>query len=214
MRGSVAGRYASSMSYDAVGFDLLTALLDTLPLWRAAARDDRLGPAWHAASQRLLRGRPYRPFEDIVRESARELGLADERADELLTRWGEFAPWPDSPPTLERIDPARRFIVTNCSTELGLRAASTLGAFALVMTAEAAGAYKPDPRPYHAALGALGLDPERVLFVAGSAHDVGGARRIGMDVYWANRLAAPRPVDAAPLVEAPDLSGLIPLLHG
>ena len=43
------------------------------------------------------------------------------------------------------------------------------------------------------ALATIGLDAARVLFVAGSAHDVGGAKRAGMDVYWANRLAAPPP---------------------
>ena len=83
-----------------------------------------------------------------------------------------------------------------------------------VMTAEQAGAYKPDPRPYRAALAAIGMDAKRVLFVAGSAHDVGGAKRAGMDVYWANRLGAPLPDDAAPLVHAPDLGKLAALLDG
>jgi FMN phosphatase YigB (HAD superfamily) len=53
-----------------------------------------------------------------------------------------------------------------------------------------------------------------VLFVAGSAHDVGGAKRVGMDVYWANRLGAPPPDDAAPLVHASDLGKLAALLDG
>ena len=93
-------------------------------------------------------------------------------------------------------------------------AARRAGDFSLVMTAEAAGAYKPDPRPYRAALSALGLDGTRVLFVAGSAHDVGGAARVGMDVYWANRHGAAMPDDATPLVHAADLSGLAALVSG
>jgi FMN phosphatase YigB (HAD superfamily) len=76
------------------------------------------------------------------------------------------------------------------------------------MTAEEAGAYKPDPRPYRAALTALGLAPGEVLFVAGSAHDVGGATRVGMDVYWANRGNAPLPTDATALRVEPDFRGL------
>jgi len=84
----------------------------------------------------------------------------------------------------------------------------------LLMTPEQAGAYKPDPRPYRAALAAIGLEATRVLFVAGSAHDVGGAKRAGMDVYWANRLGAPPPDDAAPLAQAPDLGKLAALLDG
>ena len=44
----------------------------------------------------------------------------------------------------------------------------------------ASGAYKIDPRAYQAALDALKLPAERVLFVAGSAHDVPGASALGM----------------------------------
>jgi len=194
--------------YDAIGFDLLTALLDTWSVWKAVAGDDDLGMRWHAASQSMLRGRAYRPFEDIVRDSARQVGVSDERAAEMLRRWGDFEPWPDVPAALERLRGMRRFIVTNCSVALGERAAQRAGQFELVMTAERAGAYKPDPRPYRAALDALGLDPTRVLFVAGSAHDVGGASRVGMDVYWANRGNVPKPPDGTAVLERPDLGAL------
>jgi 2-haloalkanoic acid dehalogenase type II len=199
--------------YRAVGFDLLTALLDTWTLWANVAGDRALGLRWHAASQELLRGKPYRPFADIVRESATVVGLSAEKAAEMLARWGEFAPWPDVPSTLAQLGDRTRFIVTNCSRELGTRAARRAGTFALVMTAEEAGAYKPDPRPYRAALAALGLAPADVLFVAGSAHDVGGASRVGMDVYWANRGNAAAPADARATREAPDLRGLVDLVE-
>jgi len=200
--------------YDAVGFDLLTALLDTLPLWRSAAGDDDLGTRWHTANQRLLRGKPYTPFDDLVHESAQEVGLGRAQATTLLSRWGEAQPWPDTRRALIALGSTQRFIVTNCSQKLGERAAKQAGEFAFVMTAEQAGAYKPDPRPYRAALAAIGMDATRVLFVAGSAHDVGGAKRVGLDVYWANRLGAPPPDDATPLVQAPDLGKLAALLDG
>ena len=172
------------------------------------AGDNELGMRWHAASQAMLRGRAYRPFEDIVRDSARKVGVGEERAAEILRHWGDFEPWPDTPEALERLQGTRRFIVTNCSQVLADRAAARAGAFELVMTAERAGAYKPDPRPYRAAIDALGLDPHRVLFVPGSAHDVGGAGRLGMDVYWANRGAVPAPADGQALLERPDLRAL------
>ena len=199
--------------YDAVGFDLLTALLDTLPLWRRSAGDDERGTRWHAENQRLLRGQPYRDFNALVHESATAVGLGAAQADHLLAHWDECDPWPDTAVALAAIGSLPRFIVTNCSSQLGAAAARKAGDFALVMTAEAAGAYKPDPRPYRAALAALGLDGRRVLFVAGSAHDVGGAWRASMDVYWANRLGAAMPADATPLVEARDLSVLAALVN-
>ena len=200
------------MRYRAIGFDLLTALLDTWSLWASVAGDRGLGMRWHAASQALLRGQPYRPFEDIVRESAAQMELEPGRAAELLRRWGEFEPWPDVPEVLFGLGAISRFIVTNCSRQLGRRAASRAGSFDLIMTAEEAGAYKPDPRPYQAALERLGLEPSQALFVAGSAHDVGGAMRVGMDVYWANRGNVPAPGDAVALRDEPDLRGLPALL--
>lgn len=195
--------------YAAVGFDLLTALLDTWSLWSKVAGDRDLGMRWHGASQELLRGKRYRPFEDIVRESASEVGIEPKRASELLRRWGEFEPWPDVPPVLERLDGMKRFVVTNCSRKLGHLAAFRAGRFELVVTAEEAGAYKPDPLPYRMALERLGLDPAEVLFVAGSAHDVGGAARVGMDVYWANRGRAPAPTDGTAVRQEPDFRGLL-----
>jgi 2-haloalkanoic acid dehalogenase type II len=200
------------MAYAAVGFDLLTALLDTWTLWSDVAGGRALGMRWHATSQELLRGKRYRPFEDIVRESAREVGVDAKLVGELLRRWGEFEPWPDVPPVLEQLDGTRRFIVTNCSRKLGHLAAFRAGRFELVVTAEEAGAYKPDPLPYRMALDRLGLDPAEVLFVAGSAHDVGGAARVGMDVYWANRGGAAAPTDGTALREEPDFRGLLETL--
>jgi 2-haloacid dehalogenase len=197
------------MAYAAVGFDLLTALLDTWSLWSDVAGDGPLGMRWHAASQELLRGKRYRPFEDIVRESARQVAIDPKRASDLLRRWGEFEAWPDVPPVMERLEGTRRFIVTNCSRKLGRLAAFRAGRFELVMTAEEAGAYKPDPLPYRTALERLGLDPAEVLFVAGSAHDVGGAARAGMDVYWANRGGVPAPTDGTAVREEPDFRGLL-----
>ena len=202
------------MRYDAVGFDLLTALLDSWSLYADVAGGRDLGMRWHAASQSLLRGKPYRPFEDIVRDAAGTVGIQRPRADELLRRWGESAPWPDVPDVLPRLASYTRFIVTNCSERLGALAAEHAGAFDLVMTAEHAGAYKPDPRPYRAAIDTLNLQRKRVLFVAGSAHDVGGASRAGMDVYWANRGRVPAPSDATAIREEEDLRGLIDVLEG
>ena len=201
------------MRYRAVGFDLLTALLDTWSVWAAVAGDRDLGMRWHGASQALLRGTPYRPFEDVVRESAAAVGLSAAKAEEMLGRWGDFQPWPDTPSALARLQGQTRFIVTNCSMALGHRAARAAGTFDLVMTAEEAGAYKPDPRPYRAALDALGLVPRDVLFVAGSAHDVGGASRVGMDVYWANRGNVAAPADETAIRVEPDLRGLAGLME-
>ena len=78
-----------------------------------------------------------------------------------------------------------------------------------MITAEAAGCYKPDPRPYRMALAQLGLPPERVLFVAGSGFDLIGTQRCGLDTYWHNRAGLRAPPEApAPLLESRFLDDL------
>jgi 2-haloalkanoic acid dehalogenase type II len=199
---------------DAVAFDLLTALIDSWTLWEAVARNPEQGRAWRRASLGLITAAgAYIPYEQMVQRAATEVGLPDERADELLARWTELRPWPEVPDVLARLRRRRLAIVTNCSQRLAEIAAElTGGRFELVMSAEQAGAYKPDARAYRAALDALGLPAERVLFVAGSAHDVPGAAAVGMPVYWSNRQALPVPDGSAPLVDALDLSQLPELL--
>lgn len=200
--------------FDAVAFDLLTALVDSWSLWEDVAGDPEQGRAWRRASLRLITAAgAYVPYEEMVRRAADEVELPPALADRLITRWPELRPWPEVPDVLARLRGRRLAVVTNCSQRLAeVAAAATGGRFELVMSAERAGAYKIDPRPYRAALDALGLTPERVLFVAGSAHDVPGAGAVGLPVYWSNRQRLPLPDGPEPLVDAPDLTGLPELL--
>src|SRR5208283_5964245 len=97
----------------------------------------------------------YRPYEMIVGEAATEVGLSPTLAAHLAARYGELRPWPevkDVLGTLRRVG-VRLGVVTNCSEELGAKAIACTGVeFDVVMTAERAGYYKPDPRPYKKAL--------------------------------------------------------------
>jgi 2-haloalkanoic acid dehalogenase type II len=200
--------------FQAVAFDLLTALLDPRPLWGSVAGSPTNGARWRAANLARIRvAGDFQPFEPLLRATAREAGLSEDASARLLERWGELAPWPDVAPVLSAIA-LPLGVVTNCSERLARVAADRVGVpFDAVVSAERAGAYKPDPRPYRLALQELGRAPGEVLFVAGSAHDVLGAAAIGMPVYWANRLGAARPEGSVPLAEFPDLRGLRALLR-
>jgi len=202
---SAAGRF------EAIAFDLLTALIDSWSLYARVTGTEELGRAWRLASLRRVTSQgSYRSYEEILLDAAAEAGVPAEKRDELVARWGELKPWPEAPGVLETLEGRRLAIVTNCSQRLAdIAAGVTGGRFELVMSAERAGAYKIDPRAYQAALGALRLPADRVLFVAGSAHDVPGASRVGMQVYWSNRqrLAVP-PGSPSPLADEPDLRRL------
>ncbi|MGY4424364.1 hypothetical protein ACVWY2_006813 [Bradyrhizobium sp. JR6.1] len=63
-------------AYDAILFDLLTALLDSWTLWNKVAGSDEAGLRWRAEylKNTYATGR-YRPYEDLVGEAARNVGL-------------------------------------------------------------------------------------------------------------------------------------------
>jgi 2-haloacid dehalogenase len=191
------------MRFEAVVFDLLTALLDSWTLWGRVAGDD--GARWRRTCLELVYASgEYRPYEDVVAESASAAGLDPALASELLARWDEVEPWPEVPDVLrDLVRDHRLAVVTNCSEGLARRAADRLG---VPVSAEAAGYYKPRPEPYRRALDELGT--ERALFVAGSAGDVPGAIGAGMPVVWHNRAGLPATDGPEPLAMIETLAPL------
>jgi 2-haloalkanoic acid dehalogenase type II len=187
------------VKYDAVVFDLLTALLDSWTLWNAVAGSEEAGMRWRRRYLEITYGcGSYRPYETLVREAAADVGLPEGLGGELERRWLELQPWPEAAAVLKTI-PVLLAVATNCSVRLGRQAADRVGVpFEFVETAESVGFYKPRPEVYRTVLQKLGTPAERTLFVAGSASDVPGAKGIGMPVYWHNRVGLPPRDDARP----------------
>jgi 2-haloacid dehalogenase len=202
--------------YDAVLFDLFTALLDSQSLWDEVAGSPAAGARWREESSRVAYSTgPYRPFIETIAEGARLAGVPPERAGDLLAGMGaRLGPWPEAPDVLRRLSESVQIgVVTNCSEDLGQRVAARVGVpFDTVVTAEAAGAYKPRPEPYRLALERLGLQPGQALFVAGSPSDIAGAAAVGMDVWWHNRRRLPLGEHEAPLAEVDSLEPLLALV--
>ena len=186
--------------FDAVLFDLLTGLLDSWTLWNNVAGNVEDGRKWRSAYlRRTYQAGAYRPYATLVAEAAVEAGLPPSLAEHLAARYGELEPWPE---VCEVLGSLRRGglalgVVTNCSDELAAMAVARTGvAFDVVATAERAGSYKPDPRPYRMALDKLRANAERCLFVAGSAYDLFGASRVGLAAYWHDRVGMTPPPNA------------------
>ncbi|RMD67473.1 HAD family hydrolase, partial [Candidatus Parcubacteria bacterium] len=127
-----------------------------------------------------------------------DVGIPHERANELIQRWGEVEPWPETKRVLrELIEKVPVAVVSNSSIALAEVAVSRTGiSIPIVITAEEAGYYKPHPQPYRMALERLRCKPEHVIFVAGSASDIPGASGVGMPVFWHNRMNL-RPLDSS-----------------
>jgi 2-haloalkanoic acid dehalogenase type II len=202
----------------AVLFDLLTALLDSWTVWNAAAGSEAQGRAWRAEYLRLTYGcGAYVPYEDLVRRATRATGLPDSAADVLERSWPELPAWSGAQAALDALAGRTRLaVVTNCSARLGALAAARLAIrWDCVVTAEQAGFYKPDQRPYRLALATLGVAPQDAAFVAGSGYDLIGTAAVGLRTYWHNRVGLARPAAAPPpAIEQPTLDRLVPWLEG
>jgi 2-haloacid dehalogenase len=202
-----------AQKYQAILFDLLTALLDSWSVWDHTAGSEQAGRAWRAEYLRLTYGcGAYQPYEELVTQAAQNVGLAPDLAQQLDRNWLDLQPWPDVAAILARLRQDYRLgVVTNCSARLGQLAADRVGVpFEVVVTSEQAGFYKPDPRPYRLALEKLGLPAERVLFVAGSAYDMFGTAQVGLDTFWHNRIGLAAPAGApAPLAESARITDLL-----
>jgi 2-haloacid dehalogenase len=187
--------------YDAVLFDLLTALLDSWTLWQRVAGNAEDGRRWRLEYLRksYAAGR-YRAYETLVAEAAEAVGLPRSLADDLAADYDTLEPWPEVRDVLRALDGTLPLgIVTNCSERLGrIAAARSGGKYAVIVTAECAGFYKPNPRPYQLALDVLRLTSERCLFVAGSPYDLFGTSKLGLPTYWHDRTGLSAPSGTPP----------------
>ncbi|MEX3693890.1 HAD-IA family hydrolase [Paraburkholderia sp. BR14263] len=198
----------------AVLFDLLTALLDSWTLWNRSAGSEQAGRAWRAEYLRLTYGcGRYVAYEQLVKQSAVHVGLPESSALALEADWLQLTSWSGAVEAVQQLQPHCKIaIVTNCSIRLGRQAAGIFPVkWDAVITAEEAGAYKPDPTPYRLALDVLGVTPSEAVFVAGSSYDMFGTASVGLRTYWHNRVALALVEGAPPPeIEAPTLESLVP----
>jgi putative hydrolase of the HAD superfamily len=159
--------------------------------------------------------RALRAWAPVYRREAWRLALADhgvedgELASELAERFmaerrARHEAFADARPALERLTAAghRLGLVTNgagCLQREKLAGAGLEAYFDAVVVSGELGCAKPDPRPFHHALEALGCRPEAAVMIGDSlARDIVGARAAGLQAIWLRREPAPppRPVPA------------------
>ena len=90
--------------YDAVLFDLLTALLDSWSPWNEVAGDQASGHSGRGACLRITYATgAYRPYKALVAETAEAAGLDRRLAAALDASYRDLNPWPDTVPILGRL---------------------------------------------------------------------------------------------------------------
>ena len=205
-----------ALTFDCYGtlIDWETGLIDAFrPVLAAhgvrAGDEDLL--ARYARYEAEAEAGPYRSYRDVVgaclRGVAAEVGFAPTDA-EVAAFSGAVAAWPAFPDAAEALARLQRRyrlgVITNCDDDLFAASNRRLGVtFDWVVTAEQAGAYKPDERPFELAFERLGLPRERILHVAQSLfHDHVTAKRLGLTTVWIDRRGHREGSGATPVAAA------------
>ncbi|HEX6819965.1 MAG TPA: haloacid dehalogenase type II [Ktedonobacterales bacterium] len=162
----------------------------------------RFADAWrrryHPSMERVMRGElPWTNLDALHRASLDEvlgefgmIGLTDSQKDNLNLVWHRLLPWPDSVVGLTRL--RQRFILATLSNgnvrllvDMAKRADLP---WDVILSAELALAYKPDPRVYRMAAELLELEPSEILMVAAHPSDLQAAAIQGMRTAFVPRL--------------------------
>ena len=127
-----------------------------------------------------------------------EFGINDvgeHNIDELAMAWHYLDPWPDAPAGLSRLK-AKYIIGTMSNGNVALM--TNMAKYAglpwdVILGAELAQAYKPDPKTYLTGVELLGLYPEQVMMVAAHQNDLLAAGAEGLKTAF-----VPRPMEFGP----------------
>ena len=122
-------------------------------------------------------------------------GISDAAIDELNLAWHRLDPWPDAPAGLARLK-AKYIIGTMSNGNVALM--TNMAKYAalpwdVILGAELAQAYKPDPKTYLTGAQLLGLPPQQVMMVAAHQNDLLAAAAQGLKTAF-----VPRPMEFGP----------------
>jgi 2-haloacid dehalogenase len=194
-----------------VVFDAYGTLLDVNAAMRA--HGPRLGPNWERLSAewrakhteyswvRSLVGGQYRDFWQLAQESlafvAARHGISDaDLLRDVLGAYRRLDAYPEVADVLRGLA-ARgigRAILSNGEPGMLTDAVEAAGIAELlddVLSVDAVGVYKPDPRVYTLATTRFGVSAEEIGFVSSNPWDAFGARSFGFRVFWVNRTGQP-----------------------
>lgn len=183
-------------------------------LWR----DKQLQYTW----LRSLQGR-YADFWQVTGEALdftlESLGIATPALrSQLMDLYLTLSAFPEVPDTLRRLRDAGfvTAILSNGSPSMldaAVRGAGLHDLLDAVLSADAVGVFKTDPRVYQYGLDTLGLTAAQVSFQSSNAWDAFAASAFGMRVVWCNRYGQqPERLPGAPNHEVRSLAELPALL--
>jgi 2-haloalkanoic acid dehalogenase type II len=206
----------SALPNDVVTFDCYGTLID----WESGIREAfaaearRVGApvdteralGLYAEIEPVVEAEPFRPYRDVLAETARRIAarlgwpLPQARAEFLAESLPSWRPFPDTNRALIQLLRAGYDlgILSNVDDVLlKWTRRHFLASFAIIVTAEQVGSYKPAPGHFLTARSLIGN--RRWVHAARSYfHDVVPARALGIPVAWINRTDEPAPDGGKP----------------
>jgi 2-haloacid dehalogenase len=119
-----------------------------------------------------------------------KIEASDTQLDRLMQAFLTPAAFPDVIPALDALKGIPMAILSNGSPrmlESAVHDADLTSCFAEIISVDQAKTYKPSPRVYALAPGALNVPREEILFVSSNSWDAAGAKAFGFKVCWCNR---------------------------
>jgi 2-haloacid dehalogenase len=185
-------------------FDCYGTLVDWNAGLAAALGGPTLLERYHELEPQVQAEEPTRSYRDVLRETARRLGLDADPAASLPE-------WPVFPEVRHALEEARGrgwklAILSNSDRDLIDASIRSIGVpFELAIVASEIGSYKPAEGHWRAFAAEVGRLPD--AHVAQSHfHDVVPASRLGVPTVWINRLG--ERAEPPPTRELPTLEGL------
>lgn len=193
----------------AVWFDFMgtvldwhSSIVDALPSELSYEEKSKSALDWRQAyfdhnSKRLAEGEPVLDFDETQRRVLD--AFLDLQPDlkqhfpahikaQLVSAWHNQKAWPDVHAAMKALkqDPSVEvFVHANGSTRLQLDLVKSAGLeFDMLFSSELLGVYKPSPESFLKAMKILKLKPEECVMVAAHAHDVEGAKAVGMKTIY------------------------------
>ena len=204
----MAGREIKALTFDVFGTvvdwrNSIAAEAETLLAAGGHAVDGQaFALAWRARYQPSMEEvragrRPFVKLDVLHRENLLEVleefrveGLSAPAIDRLNHAWHRLTPWPDVVDGLVRLK--QRHIIAplsngNVALMVNLAKHADLP-WDVILGAEVANAYKPDPEAYRRAVSLLDLDPGECLMVAAHNSDLVAAAATGMKTAFVPRV--------------------------
>jgi 2-haloacid dehalogenase len=131
----------------------------------------------------------YRAGLELLDESGVKDLFPPQEREHFASLWGRLDPWPDVVPGLLSLKGRYRLVaLSNADVGLGWSLARHAGLpWDALLSSDAVGAYKPDPRVYQMALKELDLEGHQVMMVAAHLFDLEGAKNLGFKTAFIRR---------------------------